>query len=250
MADMSVERLAAQVSAVLAKMALARDHMTAAAAFTDDAKQATEAVLGGTRDWEAARTPAMFASAGEEMARAYAVVQAVEAAIAAYLAHIGASGPGSSAATPTPATSQAQTTPIVPPERIEQLRSDLPPDIPPLDERPRGTPTPKTHGRWIAQDGRTHREISGRDEKYLPVVEFFKSRNWKIPTRASDVEMKLAAHMRNNGIKSATLVINYVPCEGAMGCDTLVPVILPKGYTLTVYGTRGFVRVYEGGKDL
>jgi hypothetical protein len=54
--------------------------------------------------------------------------------------------------------------------------------------------------------------------------------------------MKLAVHMRKNGIRSATLVVNHVPCEGPLGCDALVPVILPTGYTLTVYGTNGFVR--------
>jgi hypothetical protein len=70
----------------------------------------------------------------------------------------------------------------------------------------------------------------------------------RIPLRASDVEMKLAAHMRKKGIRSATLVTNHLPCEGPLGCDALIPVILPEGYTLTVYGADGSVRVYKGGK--
>jgi Double-stranded DNA deaminase toxin A len=69
----------------------------------------------------------------------------------------------------------------------------------------------------------------------------------RIPARASDVEMKLAAHMRVNRIRSVTLVVNHIPGEGPLGCDALVPVILPKGYTLTVYGANGFVREYKGG---
>jgi len=70
----------------------------------------------------------------------------------------------------------------------------------------------------------------------------------RIPVRASDVEMKLAAHMRTKRIRSATLVVDNLPCEGPLGCDALVPVILPTGYTLTVHGPNGFVRVYKGGK--
>lgn len=31
-------------------------------------------------------------------------------------------------------------------------------------------------------------------------------------------------------------------------CDALVPVILPEGYILTVYGSNGFVREYKGGE--
>ncbi len=66
-------------------------------------------------------------------------------------------------------------------------------------------------------------------------------------TRASDVEMKLAAYMRNHGVRSATLLINNTPCPGPLGCDELVPVLLPEGYTLTVHGANGFAKTYRGG---
>ncbi len=42
--------------------------------------------------------------------------------------------------------------------------------------------------------------------------------------------------MRKNGIRSAVVIINNQPCDGPMGCDALVPVVSPPGYTLTVYG--------------
>ncbi|WP_378265579.1 DddA-like double-stranded DNA deaminase toxin [Amycolatopsis pigmentata] len=128
------------------------------------------------------------------------------------------------------------------PERIEQLRAELPPDIGRFNGR-------KTHGRWIDANGEVHAETSGKDGKYDEAIRLFKElKARRIPLRASDVEMKLAAHMRRNGIRSATLVINHVPCEGPLGCDALIPVILPAGYKLTVYGTDGFVREYLGGK--
>ena len=103
--------------------------------------------------------------------------------------------------------------------------------------------------RWIDADGHEHAEVSGKDEKYNQAIQLFKDmKARRIPIRASDVEMKLAAHMRENGIRSATLVVNNVPCEGPLGCDALLPVILPNGYTLTVYGPDGFVREYQGGE--
>lgn len=124
---------------------------------------------------------------------------------------------------------------------VEPLRAELPPTVAPGAGQ-------KTQGRWTDPDGRVHAEVSGKDEKYYDAVEL--SREMKarrIPIRASDVEMKLAAHMRRRGIRSATLVVNNIPCEGPLGCDALVPVILPAGSVLTVYGPGGFVRVYRGG---
>ncbi|CRK56025.1 hypothetical protein [Alloactinosynnema sp. L-07] len=92
-------------------------------------------------------------------------------------------------------------------------------------------------------------EVSGADAKGKQALRFFaeelKAR--RIPTTVTDVEIKLAVHMRKNGIRSATLVLNNVPCKGPMGCDALVSVVLPPGYMLTVYGTDGFRREYRGG---
>ncbi|WP_156758044.1 DddA-like double-stranded DNA deaminase toxin [Actinokineospora pegani] len=47
--------------------------------------------------------------------------------------------------------------------------------------------------------------------------------------------------------REAVLVINNRACEGFMGCRALLPVILPVGYTLTVYGP-GYHEVFKGGK--
>jgi hypothetical protein len=130
---------------------------------------------------------------------------------------------------------------------VDQLRQDLPPDVASV-KRTAGTPRPKTHGRWVGPSGESQAIVSGKDELYHQAIEVFREmKSRHIPQRAADVEMKLAAHMRKNGIRSATVVINNEPCAGPMGCDELVPVILPQGYRLVVHGTNGFVRVYEGG---
>jgi hypothetical protein len=108
-------------------------------------------------------------------------------------------------------------------DQIESLRGGLPPPV------TTGTGQ-KTHGRWIGPDGAVHTEVSSKDAKHEQAIQFFREiKARRIPLRASDVEMKLAVHMRINDIRSVTLAVNHVPCEGPMGCDALVPVILPEG---------------------
>lgn len=125
---------------------------------------------------------------------------------------------------------------------VERLRAGLPPPVRP------GTGQ-KTHGRWIDPDGAVHAEVSGRDEESAEAIRFFEqSGATRIPSAVTDVEIKLAAHMRHHGITSATLVLNNTPCRGPLGCDTLVPVILPEGSTLTVHGPDGFTTTYRGGQ--
>jgi hypothetical protein len=71
------------------------------------------------------------------------------------------------------------------------------------------------------------------------------------PTRVSDVEIKTATLMRDKKIRHATVVVNHVVCVGDFGCDTLVPVILPAGATLTVRALDGegnrTSKTYQGG---
>ncbi|GLZ40870.1 DddA-like double-stranded DNA deaminase toxin [Actinokineospora sp. NBRC 105648] len=132
-------------------------------------------------------------------------------------------------------------------ERVDQLRRGLPPDIPPSGQRPPGEANAKTHGRWIDKAGEVREEISGWDDKYRSAVEWFTDQpGGKVPWTASDVEVKLAVHMRNTTTRQVTLAINNIPCKGRFGCDALVPQILPEGYTLTVHGAGGFHKVYRG----
>ncbi|WP_218150860.1 DddA-like double-stranded DNA deaminase toxin [Actinokineospora terrae] len=96
---------------------------------------------------------------------------------------------------------------------LTSARAELPADVVTVDQREPGAPTPKTHGRWVADDGLVHAETSGKDDKYTAAVDYFRSLpGRRVPLRAPDVEMKLAVHMRLNGITTATLVINHVPC--------------------------------------
>jgi hypothetical protein len=67
-------------------------------------------------------------------------------------------------------------------------------------------------------------------------------------TAAADVELKIAAEMRDTGITDATVVVNNEPCTGLASCDSLLGVVLPEGSTLTVHGPGRFKKVYKGGK--
>ncbi|NJO84018.1 MAG: hypothetical protein HC828_15350 [Blastochloris sp.] len=48
------------------------------------------------------------------------------------------------------------------------------------------------------------------------------------------VEAHAAAIMRQRGLKEATLYINNTPCLGRLGCDNMLPHMLPEGATLHV----------------
>ena len=49
------------------------------------------------------------------------------------------------------------------------------------------------------------------------------------------VEAQAAALMRDGGIQNATLYVNNTPCPGIMGCDQMLPHMLPEDAELTVY---------------
>jgi len=113
----------------------------------------------------------------------------------------------------------------------------------------------KTHGRWVAPDGAARPLISGRDELSTKVNDQLKAQGCpRLPARAADdVELKLAALMREQGqtdprMRHVTVVINNRPCKGDLSCDELVPVILPEGYSLTVHAPNYRKRFTGGAK--
>ncbi|MEU4806356.1 DddA-like double-stranded DNA deaminase toxin [Actinosynnema sp. NPDC023587] len=49
-------------------------------------------------------------------------------------------------------------------------------------------------------------------------------------------------------MREVTLVLNHRPCRGAMGCDTLLPILLREGYSLTVHGPN-YRKRFTGGAE-
>ncbi|MBB5804092.1 hypothetical protein F4560_003860 [Saccharothrix ecbatanensis] len=135
---------------------------------------------------------------------------------------------------------------VVPQERVEAIRKTLPPPVVPRSGQ-------KTVGQWIGPDGTAEPIASGFDRRSALVQgQLARMGRPAGSSRSGDVEQKLAAYMAANGIRHATVIINHVPCrQGRDSCDTLVPVLLPEGSTLTVHGqnsngTRTRIR-YTGG---
>jgi hypothetical protein len=145
----------------------------------------------------------------------------------------------------TSATTTANSVPSEPgaPEHISLLRGQLPPPV-----RERGQ---KTHGRWFAPGVGDQEIVSGEGAAADTAAEFLESLNMPrrgVPFIASHVETKLAVHMRNTGIRHATVLINNLPCPGLFGCEALIGMILPAGSTLTIYGSDGYEQTIAGGK--
>jgi hypothetical protein len=47
-------------------------------------------------------------------------------------------------------------------------------------------------------------------------------------------------------MRHLTVVLNQRPCKGDYGCDELVPVVLPEGYSLTVHAPN-YRKRFTGG---
>ncbi|MGW6929571.1 DddA-like double-stranded DNA deaminase toxin [Lentzea sp. NPDC054927] len=136
--------------------------------------------------------------------------------------------------------------PVIPAERLDVLRRELPP---PMKSTDSGR---KTHGRWIGPDGVAQPIVSGVDDDSRAADQRLRQLGIPMrPAKASDVEMKVAARMVRDGMTHATVLINNTPCRGRLGCDTLVPIMLPDGATLTVHGVNEdgtlFRKRYTGG---
>jgi nucleic acid/nucleotide deaminase of polymorphic system toxin len=249
----ALAELTARIRTALDQIRKARGALSEADQSLNDARHGLAVVLAGSDATEAEQAVGLLAQASSSLADVHRMAAGAESHVQGYLTHLGV---GATTARLAPAIGNTDRPPVAPTsvhatepasfpparERIEQLRAELPPTV----DRGKGQ---KTHGRWIDADGNAQALASGKDEAYENAIQVFKEmKSRHIPQRASDTEMKLAAHMRKNGIRSAVLVINHVPCAGPLGCDALIPVILPEGYTLTVYGANGFVREYQGGE--
>ncbi|MEV6242260.1 DddA-like double-stranded DNA deaminase toxin [Lentzea sp. NPDC051838] len=211
----------------------ARHALVLAAELLDDAIQIFATAVAGSQDEDADHVLSFLAQARTGMDEIRRTLTVAETRAQDYLSSIDANSreAGLSASPQT---------------RVEQLRAELPPPV------VRGSGQ-KTHGRWTASDGPSQAMISGRDDLSAKVNEALKKQGCpQLPARAADdVELKLAALMREKGatdprMRHLTLVINNRPCKGDLSCDELLAVILPEGYSLTVYAPN-YRKKFTGG---
>ena len=233
----SVEELIAQVGQAVARVQAARAHLETAAQQASEGRDVLGEVTAGT-----GYDPVLTEGVGgltEAASNLVAIAGWLDAATAQRDAYTARIGPGATA-DPAPAAPPARR---AAPSQVDRMRADLPPPVQPQTGQ-------KTHGQWVTPGGTPARLVSGRDELAARVDQVIQDEGCPMRpvTASADVELKLAAHMRDQGITSATLLINNQPCEGPLSCDELVPVVLPPGAKLTVHGPDGFTKTYEGGK--
>lgn len=118
-------------------------------------------------------------------------------------------------------------------ERLDEQRDELPPPV----VKNSGA---KTHGRWATDDNdAAFAPIKSgmKDDMYKQTAAHLESIGMGQYAIASHVEPKLAVHMAQTGLTNVVVTINNTPCPGPLGCDTLLPAVLPPDATLTVHGT-------------
>jgi hypothetical protein len=236
--DALVAAVAAGISAVDRAKQAAQE---ASIGLAESAAQMAQAVAG-TSDPEMAALPGIYDQVRADAEGLAVWLGQTSASLVVYLEGLGRSiAPETPqvSATPQTATSSAESRPApeggpqeVVHERAEALRGELPPQV----ERGKGQ---KTHGRWMSAGPEATVEpiVSGEDAMAQTARDFFVAQGARrMPTTVTDVEVKLAVHMRTEGITDAAVTINNFVCVGPFGCDTLLPKILPEGSTLTVYG--------------
>ncbi|ONI85874.1 hypothetical protein ALI144C_12230 [Actinosynnema sp. ALI-1.44] len=249
---MSIGGLRNDVREIKDKIVAGRATLAEVTAHVDEARSIAQGAMQGASAPEAGQVIEQHTAALDIVAMVSNHLDRVVQILEDYVKRL---GPGAAAAEATrrapPEPAAAPSSPgtdfgPVPAEKIKQLREELPPPV------TSGVGS-KTHGRLVVGD-KVRNLVSGKDSMSDKVISILASMGSPgKPQRASDVEMKTAAWQRTTGTKHATVVINHVPCKGRMGCDTLVPVILPTGYSLTVHGQytdgRTFYKKYTGGAE-
>ncbi|WIV60701.1 DddA-like double-stranded DNA deaminase toxin [Amycolatopsis nalaikhensis] len=238
---MSVEETVAGVNEAVDKATAATTRLQQAGMAAEEASQALKQATQGSGDQGISQALGLLAEAIKGTTDLSNAVRTVAGDLSAYATSLGGQTTENQRAGrssgPPAATPPATTTD----DPVEELRRQLPPPVTRREQ--------KTHGVWTAPGRAAAALASSRGGYADRVNEVLKEAGCpRLPVTASrDVELQIAAEMRDAGITDATVVINNQPCTGPTSCDGLLGVVLPPGSTLTVYGTDGFKKVYKGG---
>lgn len=237
---MSVDKLTASLRAALSN--LPTSTLLATQALLAEIREMVGPMLQGSADYEAHQVVPALTDAIEALGRVHALIAEAERLVNAYIARVGSADVQTSVLV-RPVVAPPPAAPV----RVDDLRRDLPPRVP--------TPNPagkKTHGRWVDAQGRVQTTISGHDETAKAAWELLQragaSPNRKLAV-IDHVEVKVATTMIQTGQRHVDLAVNNKPCLGMFGCDSLLPVLLPEGYTVTVYGPDGYEQTFVGGQE-
>lgn len=239
----TVRRVMAQLDQIRTSLRSAAEPMAAAGSVYADTGR-------GSNRADLAEAAALLRQAYTGCGQAVQALGAAHAALTRYLVVIGADQVGNGSPVtphPVPAVDQEPTSSgpwRLSADQVAKLRRDLPEDV---SRRGAGR---KTHGRWVGPDGVVRSIISAVDELSRGADAWFRSHGIA-PVVHTHCEVKVAYRLRlaaerRSGHYHASLIVNNTPCDDRLGCETLLPTVLPPGSTLTVYGPAGYRRTFTG----
>lgn len=248
---MSVEKITAELNQVLVRLDLA-PLLHAVDLFDQAARTLAHAAQGTSRP-EAAQALGLLDQTKQQLGQLYQTVTAAKALVEQYIANLAGgetttptanTPPVAAAATSSLALKPAQTNATSDKQtQVDAILATLPPPVP--KPNPSGK---KTHGRIVGSDEQVaSAEDAESDEVWQRLVAAGVPEKFK-PMSIDHAEMKVALRMVKSGKKNVELVINNVPCRGPWSCRTLLGLLLPEGYTLTVYGPNNYQGTFSGGK--
>lgn len=241
------DEVVAALEAVRDKVGEAREEARAGAEKFGESYEHLSVVFAGSGNSSALASLSKMDAAAESLAEADTHAAAARDVLGEYVEVVKGNGSGGDggAATSTGAagSTSAEPTPTAPtPESpapyyggyFDALRS-------------RTTDTDPTDGTLTTVDGTKIEEVTSGQRGPAaggPGLRPPYSQMWTVLNHA---EGHAAALMRTRELKHTTLYINNEPCSTPpYGCERVLPRIIPKGSTMTVYGPNGYARVYQG----
>ncbi|WP_328448021.1 DddA-like double-stranded DNA deaminase toxin [Amycolatopsis sp. NBC_00438] len=248
---MGVDRVAAAVRTSLA--ALPVDALTRTADLLEEAQQTLEDASRSSGSQDLRNAVAGLAEARRLTAVVQDLVSRTASGLTAYLGTLGVKPPSAPQSSPAAGTIPSPPEPARKPTRTADGRrlsheqaAALAAVLPPPVTRSTGQ---KTHGRWVDEHGQAHELVSGNDAGSDAAWTLLQERGIPLkaaPVTVSHVEQKLAARMVAEGRNHVDLVLNNRPCRNAFGCDTLLPIMLPSGYSVTIHAPN-YRKTFTGG---
>jgi hypothetical protein len=243
----SVEKITAELNQALVRLDLAP--LRQAMDLLDQAARTVAHAAQGTNRPEAAQALGFLDQTRQQLGQIHQTVTAAKALVEQYIANLAGGETTAPTANTPPATSPLASKPVRTnatsdkQTHVDAILATLPPPVP--KPNPSGK---KTHGRIVGSDEQVaSAEDAESDEVWQRLVAAGVPEKFK-PMSIDHAEMKVALRMVKSGTKHVELVINNVPCRGPWSCRTLLGLLLPEGYTLTVYGPNNYQGTFSGGK--
>ncbi|MFE0020435.1 DddA-like double-stranded DNA deaminase toxin [Amycolatopsis sp. NPDC059021] len=238
---MSIDELANSVGVALEK--LPTGELAHAERDLTQARDVLAAALAGATNQKACQALEGLETALQDLTRIQKNLADATEKVGTYLARIGATKPRTPSRPAQP--SPPKPSPFLSPEQVKKIRAELPPPVPKPNPENR-----KTHGRWVDSEGNIRESVSGEDQKADEAAKLFRQAG--VPMKlaiTSHVEVKVATEMIQTGQRHSEIVVNNPPCVGIYGCDSMLPVLLPEGFSVTVYGPDGYQQTFAGGEQ-